>query len=208
MALGPRIASILRSAARSPEVRRLGRRIARTAVREVQARRNGQSTGRSGASTPGVDQREPSPTDDAGHDALPDRAPMPPVAITYAPAPDGDADPGEVVWGWVPFEEDITRGKDRPVLVLARESDAEGTVLVSLMLTSRDRVDGVRTDEHGATWVDIGTGPWDSQRRPSEVRADRLLRLRASAVRREGGRLEERVFDQVAAVVRKVHGWQ
>lgn len=209
MALRPRIAAILRSAARSPEVRQLGRRIARTAVREVQARRSG----RSGPSNRGDARRDGSVQDDArrddpGRDALPDRASMPPVAITYAPAADGDADPGEVVWGWVPFEEDITRGKDRPALVLAREEDADGPVLVALMLTSRDRVDGVRTDEYGSTWVDIGTGSWDSQGRPSEVRADRLLRLRASAVRREGGRLPERVFDRVAAVVREVHGWQ
>ena len=29
------------------------------------------------------------------------------------------ADPGEVVWGWVPYEDDPAQGKDRPVLLLA-----------------------------------------------------------------------------------------
>ncbi len=40
--------------------------------------------------------------------------------ISYAPDLDGAADPGEVVWTWVPFEEDAAQGKDRPVLVVAR----------------------------------------------------------------------------------------
>ena len=41
-----------------------------------------------------------------------------PVRFAYAPEHDGHPDPGEVVWTWVPFEEDATRGKDRPVVVL------------------------------------------------------------------------------------------
>lgn len=28
-----------------------------------------------------------------------------PVRTEYAPDPDGDPDPGEIVWTWVPFEE-------------------------------------------------------------------------------------------------------
>ncbi len=34
--------------------------------------------------------------------------------ISYEPEADGLPDPGEVVWGWVPFEEDPSQGKDRP----------------------------------------------------------------------------------------------
>ncbi|HSO64208.1 MAG TPA: type II toxin-antitoxin system PemK/MazF family toxin, partial [Ornithinibacter sp.] len=30
----------------------------------------------------------------------------------YAPRPDGEPDPGEVVWTWVPYEEDHAQGKD------------------------------------------------------------------------------------------------
>ena len=36
------------------------------------------------------------------------------VRVEYTPEMDGDADPGEVVWAWVPYEEDPNRGKDRP----------------------------------------------------------------------------------------------
>ncbi|MDO5501443.1 MAG: hypothetical protein Q4F67_17375, partial [Propionibacteriaceae bacterium] len=36
-----------------------------------------------------------------------------PIRPLYAPDLDGDADPGEIVWGWVPFEEDHSKGKDR-----------------------------------------------------------------------------------------------
>ena len=41
--------------------------------------------------------------------------------LAYAPQPDGRADPGEVVWTWVAYEDDPRRGKDRPVLVVGRE---------------------------------------------------------------------------------------
>ena len=54
--------------------------------------------------------------------------------VRYAPRANGRADPGEVVWAWVPFEEDSSRGKDRPVLVLARR----GGELLTLPLTSKD----------------------------------------------------------------------
>ena len=36
----------------------------------------------------------------------------------YSPRRDGDPDPGEVVWAWVPHQEDRTQGKDRPTLIL------------------------------------------------------------------------------------------
>jgi hypothetical protein len=49
------------------------------------------------------------------------------VATSYNPSTDGDPDPGEIVWTWVPYEENDGRGKDRPVLVVAREP--AGTVL-------------------------------------------------------------------------------
>src|SRR5690242_21822306 len=96
------------------------------------------------------------------------------IAVSYAPERDGDADPGEVVWAWVPYEDDPSQGKDRPVLVLARE----GTSLTCLYLTSKDH-DRDAEDEArwGRSWMDVGTGDWDSQRRPSEIRLDRVLTL-------------------------------
>ena len=42
------------------------------------------------------------------------------VRIEYTPSLDGDPDPGEVVWTWVPYEEDPTLGKDRPVVIIGR----------------------------------------------------------------------------------------
>ena len=46
------------------------------------------------------------------------------VDIAYDPHPDGRPDPGEVVWTWVPYEEDPTQGKDRPVLIVARQGES------------------------------------------------------------------------------------
>jgi hypothetical protein len=127
------------------------------------------------------------------------------VELDYGPRDDGRPDPGEVVWAWVPYEEGDGRGKDRPVLVIARD----GAELVGLMLTSKDH-DRDAADEarHGREWFDIGTGAWDRQGRPSEVRLDRLLRLDPDGVRREGGALDRRRYDQVAAQLRRVHGWR
>ena len=41
--------------------------------------------------------------------------------LVYSPNLDGRADPGEIVWTWVTYEEDPSRGKDRPVLVVGRD---------------------------------------------------------------------------------------
>ena len=117
----------------------------------------------------------------------------------YAPETDGDPDPGEVVWAWVPYEDDPSRGKDRPVLVL----DTDGDGWTGLMLSSQDH-DRDAADEarHGRHWMDLGSGGWDPQRRPSEVRLDRLLHLERDAVRREGAALDETIFTAVVAAVR------
>lgn len=131
-------------------------------------------------------------------------APARGVRPTWAPRADGRPDPGEVVWAWVPYEDDPDQGKDRPVLVLARE----GRTLVALMLSSQDH-DRDAADEarHGRVWADVGTGGWDPRRRPSEVRLDRLLRLPADAVRREGAALDRAVFDRVTRAAAHLHGW-
>ena len=122
--------------------------------------------------------------------------------LTYAPVADDQADPGEIVWAWVPFEEDHSQGKDRPVLVVGRRHG----LLLGLMLTSKDH-DRDAADEarHGRSWVDIGAGAWDRRGRPSEVRVDRVLQLEPAAVRRGGGALDRERFDRVATAVRAVH---
>ncbi|OMQ14809.1 growth inhibitor PemK [Modestobacter sp. VKM Ac-2676] len=126
-----------------------------------------------------------------------------PLELDYRPRDDGRPDPGEIVWAWVPYEEADGRGKDRPVLVVGRDGEA----LLGLMLTSRDH-DRDAADEarHGRHWVDIGSGSWDRRGRPSEVRVDRVLRLAAGDVRREGATLDRARFDVVATEVRRRHG--
>ncbi|HSP60707.1 MAG TPA: type II toxin-antitoxin system PemK/MazF family toxin [Ornithinimicrobium sp.] len=116
------------------------------------------------------------------------------MQIGWAPVEDGRADPGEVVWAWVPFEEDPQQGKDRPVLVLGRQGDT----LLALQLTSRDHdEDQEQEASEGRLWTDVGTGAWDRYRRPSEVRVNRLLRLPGSAVRRTGASIDRAVFERV-----------
>jgi hypothetical protein len=116
------------------------------------------------------------------------------VTVEYTPQLDGDPDPGEVVWTWVPFEDDPTLGKDRPVLVIGRH----GAVLSGVALTSKrkDRDD----------YVDVGTGEWDSKHRPSYAKVEHLLDIDPDVVRREGAILNRRQFDDVVEAVVRLHG--
>lgn len=116
--------------------------------------------------------------------------------FAYNPELDGEADPGEIVWTWVPYEEDHRQGKDRPVLLIGHD----GPWLLALQLTSKDhdRDADTRTGRH---WVDIGSGDWDAERRPSEVRVNRIIRVDPNAVRREGAILDRERFEQVSRAV-------
>ena len=116
------------------------------------------------------------------------------VTTSYSARLDGKAAPGEVVWTWVPYEDDATKGKDRPVLIIGHDD----AWLLALMLTSKDHdLDAADEARHGRRWMDIGAGPWDSQRRPSEVRLDRVIRVHPQDVRREAATIDRRMFDEI-----------
>lgn len=119
------------------------------------------------------------------------------VRTSYNPHVDGDPDPGEIVWTWVPFEENDGRGKDRPVLVVAREP--AGTLL-AVQLSSRPHDD--------VEWIPIGSGPWDNEGRASWVDVSRVLRVRPDGMRREAAALDREPFDSVIAALRQRHGWR
>lgn len=118
--------------------------------------------------------------------------------LGYQPDNDTEADPGEVVWTWVPYEEDHSRGKDRPVLVIGRD----GPWLLALPMTSQDHDRDARQEAaQGRYWVDIGAGGWDRSGRASEVRVNRILRVSPDAVRRIAARLPRDRYDEVARAV-------
>jgi hypothetical protein len=117
--------------------------------------------------------------------------------MSWKPVTDGDPDPGEIVWTWVPYEEGDGRGKDRPVLVVA--SGGDGTVL-AVPLTSKAH-DG---DDH----VPIGTGAWDREGRPSWADVSRVLRVSPGGMRREACALGRQPFDRVAQRLRDRYGWR
>ncbi|WP_298576837.1 type II toxin-antitoxin system PemK/MazF family toxin [uncultured Lawsonella sp.] len=117
--------------------------------------------------------------------------------LVYSPDLDGKADPGEIVWTWVEFEEDPSEGKDRPVLVVGRDRDT----LLGLMLSSQSR----RRDD--SNWEYLGRGSWDSQHRESYVRLDRVLEVPEAGIRREGSVLDRERFEQVARRLRDEYGW-
>ena len=116
------------------------------------------------------------------------------LVIEYNPVLDGDADPGEVVWTWVPYEDDLSQGKDRPVVVIGRR----GARLVAVPLTSKAH--------HNEAQVPVGAGRWDRDGRPSYAKVERLLDIEPGAVRREGAILDRAHFDAVVAGARRAHG--
>jgi hypothetical protein len=121
-----------------------------------------------------------------------------PVRMSYAPQTDGAPDPGEVVWTWVPFEENDGRGKDRPVLVVAVES--AGTYL-AVQLTSKDH------DGEG-DFVSVGAGGWDGEHRPSWANLDRVIRVHEDGMRREAAPLPREPFERVTDRLHQRYGWR
>jgi hypothetical protein len=98
----------------------------------------------------------------------------------------------------VVYEDDPSRGKDRPVLVVGRDR----SVLLGLMLSSREH--------HAADpdWVGIGAGDWDYEGRASWVRLDRVLDVPEEGIRRVGAVLGRKTFDVVAARLRAEYSWR
>ncbi|MEV4317899.1 type II toxin-antitoxin system PemK/MazF family toxin [Actinocrispum sp. NPDC049592] len=112
------------------------------------------------------------------------------ASLDYSPDLDGLADPGEIIWAWVPYEEDPDRGKDRPLLVIGRA----GSRLLAMMLSSKDH--------HGeGGWLNLGSGAWDHDGRESFVRLDRMYELDEDDLRREGSILPPDRFELVAKAI-------
>jgi hypothetical protein len=147
----------------------------------------------------GTPRREPAPR--SGGRPRTDRAPaasadseLAGARIEYSPSLDGDADPGEVVWTWVPYEDDPSRGKDRPVMIFGRRSDR----LVGVALTSK------RHDNEPQ--IAVGAGSWDREGRTSYAKLERIIDVDPTQVRREGAVLPRARFDEVVDALRQLHG--
>lgn len=109
--------------------------------------------------------------------------------LEYAPSMDGDPDPGEIVWTWVPYVENDGRGKDRPVLIIGR---IDATTVFGCYVSSKYHRD----------FISIGSGAWDSQGRESFVSPERILRVTHEGMRREGATVDrERFTDAVRGVL-------
>ena len=158
--------------------------------RQGEGRTSGSSAPKPSAPKPSASTRSASTTSastgaSGGSDYPGDYRDM--INFEYSPSLDGDADPGEIVWTWVPFEEDHSQGKDRPVLLVGRD----GEYLLALMMTSKDHNNREHADPN---YLDIGSGPWDPQGRASEVKLNRVIRVRPDAMRREGAMMPEDTF--------------
>ena len=113
------------------------------------------------------------------------------VTIEYSPRLDGNPDPGEVVWTWVPWEEDPTQGKDRPVIIFGRR----GPLLVGVALTSKPHANEPQ--------ISVGTGSWDREGRPSYAKLERILDIDPAQVRREGAVLDAARFRELVEAIKR-----
>lgn len=111
---------------------------------------------------------------------------------SYEPNPDGDPDPGEIVWTWVPYVENDGRGKDRPVLIIARTAD--GATAGCYLSTKQHR-----------GFISVGEGAWDPQGRESFLSPERILRVTEAGMRREGHVLDRNRFHSVVTALARVH---
>jgi hypothetical protein len=119
------------------------------------------------------------------------------LRIGYAPDRDGAPDAGEVIWTWVPYEENDGRGKDRPVLVIGRQSADR---VYAVRMTSKSH-DGDRD------YLSIGSGAWDSQGRESWVDVEQLYSVHEQGLRREAAVLDRVRYGRVAALLTRRYGW-
>nr|WP_246313050.1 type II toxin-antitoxin system PemK/MazF family toxin [Leifsonia shinshuensis] len=120
------------------------------------------------------------------------------MRTAYNPKTDGEPDPGEIVWTWVPYEENDGRGKDRPVLVVAAEPAGS---LIAVALTSQ-------AHPGRPEYLAIGAGDWDGRGRPSYVRLDRVFRVHRTGMRREAAALDARRYATVRSALRELYGWR
>ncbi|MFC5370260.1 type II toxin-antitoxin system PemK/MazF family toxin [Arcanobacterium bovis] len=192
-----------------PFLKRLIVNVGKSLVRELTRKRPDDRTARSPQTTRGSQPTPHAPTSssptnssaqsrskrwDIAKNGLPD--------FGYRPDDDGIPDPGEVVWTWIPYEENNGEGKDRPVLVVA----CVGDTAICAQMTSKDHAQSsLYQDEYHRWWLDIGNGNWDRANRPSEVRLDILWQVPFTEVRRIGGFLEKNRYLRVIAALKEIH---
>jgi hypothetical protein len=119
------------------------------------------------------------------------------VHLAYAPSPDGEPDPGEIVWTWVPYEERDGRGKDRPVAIVAASGDGD---FLAVQLTSK-------AHDGDGDFVSLGNGAWDVSGRASWARVDRVFRVRTGGMRREAASLDAETYGRLTAALAGRYGW-
>ncbi|GAA3946842.1 type II toxin-antitoxin system PemK/MazF family toxin [Microbacterium soli] len=122
---------------------------------------------------------------------------VPALSVAYAPVRNDVPNAGEVIWTWVPYEENDGRGKDRPVLVIGRQS---ANRVYAVRMTSKAH-DGDRD------YLSIGSGGWDSRGRESWVDIEQLYSVHDDGMRREAAALDRARYDRVAQALVRRYGW-
>ncbi|MGP6171074.1 type II toxin-antitoxin system PemK/MazF family toxin [Microbacterium sp. A204] len=180
------------------------RQLADIVIRALSDRtsRTSEKPGRSGVTAPTARLRDAGEAIEPGREQGSETVRIDPdhiqnLKVDYSPSKDGAPDSGEVIWTWVPYEENDGRGKDRPVLVIGRHSAAR---VYAVRMTSK-------AHDRDRDYLSIGTGEWDSQRRESWVDIEQLYSVHEKGMRREAAILDRKRYDRVVAALVVRYGW-
>jgi hypothetical protein len=111
--------------------------------------------------------------------------------MSYRPRhPDGHPDPGEIVWARVPFEDDPTQSKIRPVVIIGRAKNGN---LVAVQSTSKSH----RPGSIPVAW---------SNDKISYIRPERLIQIDANNYQKEGSYIKRPKFQEIVDLVSSRHG--
>ncbi|UGY91651.1 type II toxin-antitoxin system PemK/MazF family toxin [Streptomyces gobiensis] len=122
------------------------------------------------------------------------RQPVPPRRQgPRPPGPMPDPEPGEIWWGWVPYD-DGARPKDRPYLVLSVDDDSDGARVMRIISKwpGPDRPQGIA--------LPPGTVD-DPHGRPSFLVTDELRDVPLWDLRRRAGAVDSALWKRVRHVV-------
>lgn len=119
------------------------------------------------------------------------------VSVGYSPSRNGLPDSGEIIWTWVPYQENDGRGKDRPVLVIGRH---RADRVYAVRMTSR-------THDGDRDFIPVGSGEWDGQGRDSWVDIEQLYSVHHDGMRREAAALDATRYSRVAQALIDRYGW-
>lgn len=117
--------------------------------------------------------------------------------LYYAPAMDGQPEPGEVVTVYADLTGSGAGAEEHSALVVGHRHAS----LLCLVISP----DPAHANDDN--WLAIGAGDWDHSGNPGWIRLDQVLSLSIRDIRRHGAVFTRQQFHRVASRLRHNYGW-